>query len=529
MQSQKAFNLLVMLSLMYTLIGAVVAAPLESASQGGHGGAMQSMPVGSSQGMPMSEEGTTATQATIRLSPEQRQMIGVTYGTVERTALKKTIRAVGRIDFDERRLTDVTFKVDGWVQDLFVDYTGKTVRKGEPLLTLYSPDLVTSQEEYLLALHTRDQLTRSSLPEAINGSQGLVEAARRRLLLWDLSPQQIKALEERGTPQTYVTLHAPLSGTVIEKQVVKGMRVEPGMRLYRIADLSAVWLYADIYESDISLVHEGQAVTISLSSYPGETFSGKITYIYPYLDTQTRTNRVRLEFANPQGKLKPGMYTNSDIEINRGTTLTVPASAVLQTGIRQLVFVEQEQGVFTPREVKLGVKADSRFAVLEGLTAGERVVTSGNFLLDSESKLQSATSMMGMMGAIGMGDWKMESAKPMEMGTQTAQAKPAEKKVGALTIAVSTAAQPAELGENTLRIQVKDSTGQPVTDAALSVEYTMDMPGMMIDKADAKQATAGVYETPVRFAMAGPWGVTVSIRRPGQAEARERFTVSVGQ
>ena len=301
------------------------------------------------------------------------------------------------------------------------------------------------------------------------------------------------------------------------------------MRLYRTVDLSTVWLYADIYEYEVPLVREGQAVTVSLSSYPGETFTGKITYIYPYLDTQTRTNKVRLEFANPQGKLKPGMYANSEIEINLGATLTVPESAVLQSGLRQLIFVEQSPGVFTPREVKLGAKADARFAVLDGLTAGERVVTSGNFLLDSESKLQSATSMMGMMGAIGMGDWKMESARPMEMGAQTAQAKPTEKKVGTLTIAVSTAAESATLGENTLRIQVKDSAGRPVTDATVSLDYTMDMPGMMIDKAEAKHTSAGVYEAPVRFAMAGPWGVTVSIRRPGQAEVRERFTVSVGQ
>ncbi len=529
MKSQIVHNRLIILSLLFALTGREGAALSENSPQDEHGGTMQGMPAGASHEMPMPEDGEPTTQAPIRLSPEQRQMIGVTSATVERTTLKKTIRAVARVDFDERRLTDVTFKVGGWVQDLFVDYTGQSVRKGEPLLTLYSPDLVTSQEEYLLALRTRDQLSYSSLPEARNGSQGLVEAARRRLLLWDLTSQQIKALEERGAPQTYLTLFAPASGIVMEKMAVKGMRVEPGMKLYRIADLSTVWLYADIYEYEVPLVREGQTVTIALSSYPGETFSGKITYIYPYLDTQTRTNKVRLEFANRQGKLKPGMYANSEIEVNLGPALTVPESAVLRTGLRQLVFVDQGQGVFAPREVKLGVKADSRFAVLDGLAAGERVVTSGNFLLDSESKLQSATSMMGMMGAIGMGDWQMESAKPMEMGAQTAQAKPTEKKVGSLTVTVSTAAESAKLGDNTLRIQVKDSAGQPVTDATVSLDYTMDMPGMLIDKAEAKHTGEGVYEAPVRFAMAGPWGVTVSIRRPGQAEARERFTVSVGQ
>lgn len=513
MRLHTVHHLFVALSLTCALVGAAVTVP----------------PEGLSQGMPTNDAEGPAAQATIRLSPEQRQMIGVTYGTVERTTLKKTIHTIGRFDFDERRLADVTFKIGGWVQDLFVDYTGKSVRKGEPLLTLYSPDLVSSQEEYLLALHTRDQLAGSSLPEARSGSQGLVEAARRRLRLWDLTPRQITALEERGTPQTYVTLAAPASGVIIEKMAIKGMRVEPGMKLYRIADLSTVWLYADIYEHEVSLVREGQAVAIALSSYPGETFRGKITYIYPYLDTQTRTNKIRLEFANPHGKLKPGMYANSDIEINLGPTLTVPESAVLQSGLRQLVFVDQGQGVFAPREVKLGVKADSRFVIIDGLTAGERVVINGNFLLDSESKLESATSMMGMMGAIGMGDWKMESARPMEMGTQTAQAQPTKKKVGSLTVKVSTAPESAKLGENTLHIQVKDDASHPITDAVVTLEYTMDMPGMLIDKAEAKHTGEGVYKAPVRFTMAGPWGVTVSISRPGQAEARERFTISVGQ
>lgn len=493
------------------------------------GAAVAASPDTSYRGTSMDEGETPLSQTAIRLSPAQRQMIGVTSVVVEQTLLKKTIHTVGRIDFDERRLVDVNFKVGGWVQDLFVDYTGRRIRKGEPLLTLYSPDLVASQEEYLLALRTRDQLAQSSLPEVRTGSQGLVEAARRRLLLWDLTPRQLKALEERGAPQTSLTLSAPASGIVVEKMAVKGMRVEPGMKLYRIADLSTVWLYADIYEYEVPLVREGQEVAIALAYYPGETFRGRIIYIYPYLETQTRTNKVRLEFVNPQGKLKPGMYANIAIEINLGPTLTVPESAVLQSGLRQLVFVKQDQGIFTPREVKLGVKADSRFAVLDGLTAGERVVTSGNFLLDSESKLQAATSMMGMMGAIGMGDWKMEGARPMEMGTQTAQAKPIEKKIGSFVVTVSTTPDAAQLGENTLRVQIKDNTGKSITDAVVNLEYTMDMPGMLIDKAEAKHVGGGVYEAPVRFTMTGPWGMTVSIQRPGQAELRERFTVSVGQ
>ncbi|MGE0825889.1 MAG: efflux RND transporter periplasmic adaptor subunit [Candidatus Binatia bacterium] len=516
-------------AMFFLLTVSIWATRAESPEASHHGGADGAQTEQDRQAIPPAENEASTAPAAIHLSPVQRQMIGVTSAVIEQTPLKKTIQAVGRVDFDERHLVDVTFKVGGWVQDLFVDYTGRRVRKGEPLLTLYSPDLVTSQEEYLLALRTRDQLANSSLPEARTGSQGLVEAARRRLLLWDLTPQQLTALEERGVPQTYLTLASPAAGIVIEKMAVKGMRAEPGMKLYRIADLSTVWLLADIYEYEVPLVREGQQVTVSLSYYPGETFHGKITYIYPYLDTQTRTNKVRLEFANPQGKLKPGMYANSEIEIHLGPTLTVPESAVLQSGLRQLVFVEQDQGVFAPREVKLGVKAGSQFAVLAGLVAGERVVTSGNFLLDSESKLQSATSMMGMMGAIGMGDWKMESAKPMEMGGGTvAMAGPQEKIVDNLKLRLSTKPEPATVGDNTLRIEVTDAQGQPLTDAAVALEYTMDMPGMMIDKAQASHTRAGVYEANVRFTMAGPWGVTVSIQRLGQAELRERFTVQVG-
>jgi Cu(I)/Ag(I) efflux system membrane fusion protein len=254
MQTQTTHGITMVLSLMVILVHTAVTVYPENSSLGEHSGTMQGMSEGASHEMPLAEDGTPPIQAAIRLSPAQRQMIGVTSAIVEQTTLKKTIRAVARVDFDERRLVDVTFKIGGWIQDLFVDYTGRRVRKGEPLFTLYSPDLVASQEEYLLALHTRDQLAQSSLPEARNGSQGLVEAARRRLLLWDVTPQQVKALEKHGAAQTYLTLAAPASGIVVEKMAVKGMRVEPGMKLYRIADLSTVWLYADIYEYEVPLV-----------------------------------------------------------------------------------------------------------------------------------------------------------------------------------------------------------------------------------------------------------------------------------
>ncbi len=470
-----------------------------------------------------------APRAPVQLAPAQRQLLGVTSTPVIQTRVQKTIRTVGRIDFDERRLTDVTFKVGGWIQELFVDATGKPVRKGDPLFTLYSPELVTAQQEYLLALRTRTRLATTTLPDALAGAQALVDAARQRLLLWSLSPRQMTELEERGAPTTMLTLHSPFSGIVIEKAVQKGMRVEPGMRLYRLADLSQVWLSTDLHEPDIALLREGLPVSMTLTAYPGETFTGKVDYVYPYLDPQTHTNTARFAFANAANKLKPGLSANGELRVDMGLVLIVPENAVLQTGQRNMVFVEKSTGAFLPREVTLGARVGDQLIVQNGLSAGDRVATNSAFLLDSESKLQSAASMMSMMGAIGMGDWKMESARPMEMSTQAPPAKSIEKKVGALTVTVSTAAESAKPGDNTLRVQVTASVNKPVPDAVVNLEYTMDMPGMVIEKARAKPVGNGVYEAPVRFAMVGPWGVTVSIQRPGQAEVRERFTLQVSE
>jgi Cu(I)/Ag(I) efflux system membrane fusion protein len=470
-------------------------------------------------------------RAPIQLSPGQQQLIGVTYGTVEKRPLTRVIRTVGRVEYDERKLAEVTLKIAGWIQDLYADYTGKLVKKGQPLFTLYSPDLVTAQEEYLLALRTQEQLKNSRVPGALESAESLVRVSRNRLLLWDLTAAQIRALEESGKPQLYQTIYSPLGGFIIDKTAFKGHRVEPGMTLYKIADLSTVWVYADIYEYELPFVQVGQEAKVSLSYYPREVFTATVTYLYPYLDEKTRTGKVRFELANtPDWKLKPAMYATTELEVQLGEKLVIPEPAVLDAGVRQIVFVDKGQGRFAPQEVKLGDRVDHYVEVLGGLTAGERVVTSGNFLVDSESKLQAAESMMGMMGAIGMGDWKMESAKPMEMGGGlVAMAGPQEKTVGNLKLRVSTAPEPAKLGDNTLRIEVTDAQGQPVTDATVALEYTMDMPGMMIDKAQASHTRGGVYEAKVRFTMAGPWGVTVSVQRPGQAAVRERFTVNASQ
>jgi Cu(I)/Ag(I) efflux system membrane fusion protein len=337
---------------------------------------------------------------TVQISAERQQLIGVKFGTVERRPLEKVIRTVGRIDYDEKRITAVSLKVGGWIEDLYVDFTGKYVRKGEPLLTIYSPELVSTQEEYLLALAAKKSLAKSSFPEVAGSGDSLAESARRRLKLWDITDEEIKNLEESGKAKRTLTLYAPFSGFVLEKSAYKGMNVMPGTSLYKLADLSVVWLYADIYEYELPFIRLGQQASIQLSYIPGETFTGKAIYIYPALNPETRTAKVRFEFPNPHDRLKPEMYANVNIRIPLGQRLAVPEGAIIDTGVRQMAIIDRGHGYFEPREVKAGSKVEGYSEVISGLKAGERVVTSASFLVDSESNLREA--MGGMAGMPGM-------------------------------------------------------------------------------------------------------------------------------
>ena len=338
------------------------------------------------------EEGKTQELApgTVRIEPERQQLIGVRLGRAEKRSLDKVVRTVGRVDYDEKRIGIVSPKVGGWIEDLYVDFTGRQVKKGEPLLTLYSPELVSTQEEYLLALRARGEWSKSSFPEVADSGALLVESARRRLKLWDISDAQIRSLETSGQVQRTLTLYSPFSGVVLEKTATRGMYIMPGAALYKVADLSVVWLIADIYEYELPHIRLGQQAAMRLSYFPGEVFTGRAIYIYPYLDSQTRTAKVRFEFPNPQGKLKPEMFADVEITVKLGARLVVAEEAVIDTGTRTVAIVSLGSGYFEPREVKLGARADGWVEVLEGLKEGEQVVTSANFLIDSESKLKDA-------------------------------------------------------------------------------------------------------------------------------------------
>ncbi len=326
----------------------------------------------------------------VRIAPERQQLIGVRLGKAEQRTIEKVVRTVGRVDYDEKRIGIVSPKIGGWIEELYVDFTGRQVKKGEPLLTIYSPELVSTQEEYLLALRARGGWSKSPFPEVADSGALLVESARRRLKLWDITDAQIESLEKSGQVQRTLTLYSPFSGVVLEKAATRGMYIMPGATLYKLADLSVVWLIADIYEYELPHIRLGQQAAMRLSYLPGEVFTGRAIYIYPYLDAQTRTAKVRFEFANPHGKLKPEMFADVEIKIALGSRLVVAEGAIIDTGTRTVAIIALGSGYFEPREVKLGARVDGWVEVLEGLKAGEQVVTSANFLIDSESKLKDA-------------------------------------------------------------------------------------------------------------------------------------------
>ena len=511
-----------------------------------------------------------------------RQLIGVRNASATYTTLTQEIRTVGTVGYDERGLTQVTLKTSGWVREVFVNSIGRAVRKGEPLFTFYSPDLLTTQDEYLLALRAQAQLAVSPLDEAKANAAALVASARERLRLWDLTDAQITALEHRGKAEPVLTVYAPASGIVLKREALPGKYVEPGTTLYEVADLSIVWISADIYESEVASVKLDQPISVSFAAYPGETFRGKMTYIYPTVNQEARTVRVRFELPNPGLKLKPGMYGNVTLQTDAAKALVVPKEAVLETGLRQLVFMDRGQGRYEQTLVKLGRRNQDNVEVMEGLKEGDRIVTSANFLLDAESKLTSASSMQAMMGRIGMGDWQMRGAYEAKMegmegmgdmkgmpmgdmkgmegmkgmqGMQMGDMKGMEgmegmhgmkgmdnmpgmqmgsKKEGAetrqvngLTLALTTAPEQPKAGEVLLRLKVMDQTGKPVTNAQVTFVYTMPMPGMTDSTVTARHTKGGLYEGKVMFGMGGTWVVTAHVTIPGQSPVIEKFQFMV--
>lgn len=343
------------------------------------------------------EEGEEKEPAsTIRIDPVTMQNMGVRLGRVQRKALIKDIRTVGYIEYDETKIYTVNTKFNGWIEKLYIDFVGDEVKKGQPLFEIYSPELVSAQEEYLLALEQYRKLSDSTYIRVRESAERLLKASRTRLRYWDLTDEQIEKIGENGSIRKTLTVYSPASGVVTKKDAFEGHYVKAGEHQYIIADLSTVWVDVDVYEYELPWVRKGMAAEMELAYMPGNRLKGKVLFIYPYLNTKTRTAKVRLQFSNPDYRLKPGMYADIYLKSSLGkNALVVPQEAVIFSGVRRLVFISLGRGRFRPREVKLGVEVNqNEYQVLNGLEEGEEIVLSAQFMLDSESRLQEAIQKM---------------------------------------------------------------------------------------------------------------------------------------
>ncbi|HSE39494.1 MAG TPA: efflux RND transporter periplasmic adaptor subunit [Acidobacteriota bacterium] len=331
---------------------------------------------------------------TLRVSGKKQQLINLKIVEVSDSHLTNNIRTVGTMQYDETKVAKIHSKIEGWIEKVHVDYVGRFVRKGQPMFSIYSPELVATQQEYLLAVKAVTTLKQSEFADVSSGANALRASAYRRLKLWDVSDEQIKKLEETGEPMTTITFYSPVSGFVLTKNVFEKMRIDYDTEAYSIADLSTVWMIADIYEYEAARVRIGQRATMTLAYESGRKYEGTVTYIYPDLNNMTRTLKARIEFKNSSFDLKPGMYANVEIDTGHKGGLVIPVDAVLDSGDRKIVFVQKTKDEFEPREVELGDYLEDQVVVTKGLKAGEKIVASGNFLIDSESQLKSALESM---------------------------------------------------------------------------------------------------------------------------------------
>lgn len=444
----------------------------------------------------------------IVIDPRRQQLIGVRIVPVRRTTISGDVRVPGVVRFDETRQAEITTKVDGWIRDLRADYTGRMITRGEQLFALYSPALFAAQNEYLLAHRGHASAARAEIDSVRDHAERLVQAARERLLRWDLSDADIRALEERGRASDTVPFRSPVSGTIVEKLAVEGMRVTAGQTLFRVADLSVVWVEADVPAQDLSNVRVGQTARVTIQGFQDQPLVGRTIYVFPTVDEQTRTAKVRIQFANRNGRLKPGMFAEVALGGRDAEALTVPTDAVLEAGADQLVFVSLGEGRFEPRPVKVGGRSRDEIEITSGLKEGEQVATGAAFFLDSESQLRAAVQSY------------------QAPADQAIAAGPAQR----IDISFRPQPDPPRTGENTFEVVVRDSSGQPISDADVAVTFfmaampTMNMPAIK-NSAKLPPAGGGIYRGSGQVVMAGRWDVTVDVSRAGQRLGSRQFAV----
>jgi RND family efflux transporter MFP subunit len=451
--------------------------------------------------------------APVQLSPQRMQSIGVKIGTAESKVISDEIRSYGNVQPNERRFAYVQTRFAGWIRQVYADATGDFIRKGQPLFTIYSPDLVATEREYLLAKKNAAALQQSTVSGVSDGAASLIAAARTRLQQFDIPDREITKLDETGEVITDLTFYSPASGYITERSALPNMYVQPDTKLYSIADLSDVWILAQIFQNDAGRIKPGDPAEVTLDAYPGKVFKGKVDYLLPQLDLATRTLPVRLVFPNPDLKLRPGMYVNVSLKLPMGQRTIVPDSSVFHSGVKNLVFTYSGDGNIEPHEVEIGAHIADTFVITKGIRAGQQIVTSANFLIDSEAQLQAAA------GAF--------VPPPPGAGQAAAMNAPAQAQAN---VELTTAPSPPHKGNNTVRVKLMDPSGKPLAGAQVTVTFFMAaMPAMgmaaMKTAIQTSDKGGGMYEGAGNLGSGGTWQVTITAIQNGQTIANKQLTL----
>jgi Cu(I)/Ag(I) efflux system membrane fusion protein/cobalt-zinc-cadmium efflux system membrane fusion protein len=453
-------------------------------------------------------------RAPIQLTPQRMQSIGVVLGKVESKLVNSDLRFYGNVQVDERRQAYVQTRFAGWIRKVYADTTGNFIGKGQPLFTIYSPELVSTEQEYLLAKKNSESLQQSKVSGVAAGAASLFSAAKERLLQWEVSPAEIEKLDQTGKVITDLTISSPVSGYITQKNALPNMYVQPETMLYTVADLSDVWVLAQVFQSDAGKIKPGDPAEVTVDAYPGRVFNGRVDYVLPQLDMNTRTLPVRLVFRNPGLKLRPGMYVNVGVKLAMGRQLVVPASSAFHSGTKNLVFVYGGEGNIEPREVEFGPQVGDQIVVTKGLKAEEQIVTSANFLIDSEAQLQAAA------GAF--------VPPPPGAGQAASMNAPARQQANAV---LTTDPDPPHKGSNIVRVKLTGQDGQPIAGATVTVTFFMAaMPAMgmasMKTVINVSDKGGGMYEGKGDLGSGGTWQVTVRAQQNGQTIANKQLTLN---
>ncbi len=500
---------LLVLALGYVLLRRDHSAPQTTAQDPvvARGPEMNSQPTPAQGGAPNADPSL----APLQLSPQRMQEIGIVSATVDMKDVSDNLSVPGNVDIDEERLSYVQTRFPGWIQDVTANATYQYVRKGQRLFTMYSPDIVSSEQEYLLARQNKSAFSHDAHGMGAQDDGWLLKAAEERMQQFGVPAQAIAELEQTGKVQRNIAVESPASGYIIERNALPNEYVQPETKLYKIADLSTVWVYANVFQNDVGKLRPGDPAQVTVDAYPGRHFNGRIDQILPQVDMTTRTVRVRLAFSNTGVILKPGMYVNVAIAVRLGRQMVIPASAVLQTGTRAIAFVDHGNGNLEPRTIETGPQLDDSVVVLSGLKAGEKVVSSANFLVDSEAQLQAAA-----------GAFAPAAPQAATVGAApTAQVK----------IDFSSEPSPPRKGANTVRVKLTGSDGRPLEGAQVTAVFFMPaMPAMgMAAERDAATLTDkgnGLYEGSLQLSTGGTWQVTVTAQRGGQTVGTKQLSVT---